>query len=155
MQKVLIAYFSHSGTTKKVAEKLALLTGGELFPIRPMEPYPEGYSAVVAKAKKEVGAGARPAIQAPLPDFSKYSAMLVGYPNWWSTVPMPVLTFLEGADLAGKTVLPFYTHGGGGAGRSVGDVKKACPGALVTVGFDANGATDKRLGDWLSQVGLQ
>ena len=58
------------------------------------------------------------------------------------------------ADLAGKTVLPFYTHGGGGAGRSVGDVKKACPGALVTVGFDANGATDKRLSDWLGQVGL-
>ena len=57
--------------------------------------------------------------------------------------------------LFGKTVLPFYTHGGGGAGRSMGDVKKACPGALVTVGVDANGATDKRLGDWLSQVGLQ
>lgn len=113
-QKVLVAYFSRSGNTRAVANHIKSLTGGDLFEIQVAKPYPEEYHACTEVAKKEKEDNARPALKTKVEDMSSYDVVFVGYPNWWGTTPMPILTFLESYDLSGKTVIPFCTHGGGG-----------------------------------------
>lgn len=110
--KSLIVYYSHSGTTRRLAELITRETGGDLLELVPETAYPQDYNAVVAQAKRELQSGHRPALKTALPDLSAYDMVFVGTPNWWSSPAPPVLTFLEQADAKGATVAPFCTHGG-------------------------------------------
>ncbi|HPT21804.1 MAG TPA: flavodoxin [Bacteroidales bacterium] len=129
--KILIVYFSHSGNTKVIAGYIKDATGGETFEIKPVKDYPSDYNIVVDQAKKEINAGFKPELQGKVADIDKYDVIYVGTPNWWSTMAPPVATFLTSYNLKGKTIIPFVTHGGGGLGRIVTDIRILCPGSDV------------------------
>lgn len=126
-EKILIAYFSHSGNTRFVAEQIQKQTGGTLFEIQPVKAYPGDYTKCVNRSKEEISKGIRPELKNKVPDIKKYDVIFVGSPNWWSTVAPPVATFLVVHDLTGKKVVPFVTHGGAGISHSEEDVRKLCP----------------------------
>jgi len=105
--KVLIAYFSWSGNTDRMADYIASQTGGDLFEIVPEEPYPASYNATGDIALVERDTNARPAIKNLPESIEDYDVIMIGYPIWWHTAPMIIGTFLENYDLTGKAVFPF------------------------------------------------
>ena len=157
--KTLIAYFSWSGNTAKLAQMIADATGGELFAVEPETPYSDDYNAVVDQAKVEQSENARPAVANAVENWEDYDTIFVGYPNWWSDVPMVMLTFMESYDWSGKTVIPFCTSGGGGFGNGISSITAATSGASVLDGFHVNGSrVDGAQNDvtaWLNGLDLQ
>ena len=114
-RKVLVAYFSHSfGNTRKIARMIQRETGGDIFEIKPEQPYTTNHRAVVAQARREIDAGFKPELVAMPENLERYDVIFVGTPNWWNTMAPPVATFLSSHDFAGKTLVPFTTHGGSG-----------------------------------------
>lgn len=111
--RVLIAYFSWGGNTRGIAEEIAGQTGAELFEITPVTPYSDDYNTVLDEAQRDQKEQARPELADHLENMDDYDVILLGYPNWWASIPMPVASFLEEYDLAGKTIIPFCSHGGG------------------------------------------
>ena len=105
--KILVAYFSWSGTSQKQAEAVAAQTGGELYRIERETPYSTDYNTVAyGEAKDEADANARPPLKNPLSSVSDYNKIVLCYPIWWHTAPMVVGTFLERYDWSGKTIYP-------------------------------------------------
>ena len=137
-KKILTAYFSASGTTAKVAGKLAKAINADLFEIKPAQPYTEAdldwrnkqsRSSVEMKDKNS-----RPAIASKIDDMSKYDVVFVGFPIWWYREPSVVDTFMESYDFAGKTIVPFATSGGSGMGDSAKNIQALAPKAKVSDG---------------------
>ena len=152
MKRILTAFYSHSGITKKAAEHINTIVGGEIYEIKEQDPYPRNYNAVVEQAKQEIAKCYQPCLKGSLPNISEYDVIFVGSPNWWSTIAPPLSTFLSSADFTGKTIIPFITHGGGGLNRTVNDIKKLSQGANVLSGFDANNAD--RISAWLKTLDI-
>ena len=149
--KVLVVFFSHTGenyavgnntkgNTHIVAEMIAEATGGRLFEIVPEKAYPETYQECVEVAKQEKERNARPAVRGDIAA-EEYDVVFLGYPNWWSDMPMAVYTFLEKHDWSGKTLLPFCTHEGSGLSGMERKIADACKGATVGRGLALRGAT--------------
>lgn len=155
---VLTVYFSHSGNTRVVAEMISGTAGGKLFEIVPADPYPADYDAVVDQARKERDSGFLPHLKGTVSDMDSYTTVFIGYSNWWSTVPRPVASFLSDYDFTGKTIAPFCTHGGGGMGRSVTDIRELCPRSTVPDGLAIPGGSVNRAQDavagWLRELGI-
>jgi flavodoxin len=155
---ILIAYYSWSGNTRKIAELIERETGGMLFEIKPVQPYTTDYRAVVAQAKEEIEAGFRPELKA-VPKITSYAVVFLGTPIWWHTMAPPLAAFIDRFDLNRKTVVPFHTHGGGGVGSFEKDIAKMCPNSTVKEGFGAYNSggseTTAQIGSWLSSIGLQ
>ena len=127
-RKVLVVYFSHSfGNTRRIARMIQKETGGDIFEIKPEQPYAANHKEVVAQARREIDAGFKPKLVAMPEKLDEYDVIFVGTPNWWNTMAPPVATFLSSHDLSGKTLIPFATHGGSGLGRYPEDMKKLCP----------------------------
>ena len=155
MGKVLVAYFSASGTTARAAREVASATGGELFEIAPREPYTAAdldWRNSRSRSSVEMNDPAcRPELAGGVPDVSGYDAVLLGFPIWWYVEPRVVDTFVEAAGLAGVPVVPFATSGGsgiGGAERSLAEKYPEVdwrPGALLN-------ATN--VADWARGLGL-
>ena len=153
----LIAYFSRAdenyfggalrmvekGNTEIAAEKLAKLTGAELFTIEPIQPYARDYNTCIAQAQEDQQRDARPELKEYPASLEDYDTIYLGYPNYWGTMPMPVFTFLEHFDFTGKTIRPFCTHEGSGMGRSEQDIRRICPGAKVEKGLTIRGSSVK------------
>ncbi|MDR0754624.1 MAG: NAD(P)H-dependent oxidoreductase [Prevotellaceae bacterium] len=156
--KILIACFSWSGNTHELAKQIQQQTGGDLFEITTAKPYPADYSECVNLARKEQQENARPPLAAEVKDMATYDVIFVGYPNWCGSMPMALFTFLEKYDMSGKTVIPFCTHGSGGWGNSVDDLKKLCAKANVLEGFAIRGSAVKQSKDevlkWLEKTGI-
>jgi flavodoxin len=131
-ERVLIAYYTHSGNTERVAETIHREVGGDMHAITPATPYPREYGGILKQAKREIRKGDHPKLSSNLVDIEGYDEIFIGSPNWWSTIAPPVATFLASHDFTGKTILPFCSHGGGGTRRVERDVAKLCPGARVT-----------------------
>ena len=154
----LVAYFSRAGqnyghggvvdlpkgNTEVLAEAIAADLGADLFKIDTVEPYPADYYATTDQAKRELREKARPAIRGPLPSMEGVDAIVLGYPNWWGTMPMAVKTFLDALDLAGVTVAPLCTNEGSGLGGSVGDLRRSYPAANVVEGLSVRGTDAAR-----------
>jgi flavodoxin len=155
---VLIAYFSHSGNTRTVAEMIHTTTRGKMFEIVPADPYPADYDAVVEQARRELDNGFLPRLRGNVADMDAYATVFIGYPNWWNTIPRPVVSFLSEYDFSGKTIAPFCTHGGGGIGRSVADIRALCPKATVADGIAIPGGSvnhaEKTVAGWLRELGI-
>jgi flavodoxin len=155
-KKLLIAYFSHSGNTRTIAEMIQKQSGGEIFEIKAVKIYPEDYDTVVEEAKKELKSGFKPELRTKIVDMSQYEPVFIGYPNWWGTFPAPVKTFLLEHDLTGKTIIPFCTHEGSGLGRSTADISKMCPKSKVADGIAIWGSevstTKNKVSEWLSKI---
>ena len=105
-RKILVAYFSWSGNTQHVAEHIARQTGGTLFRIEPVKPYPTEYTPCTEVAKAEKEQNARPAIKNRVADWDSYDTVFIGCPVWWWTAPMIINTFAESYNFKGKTVRP-------------------------------------------------
>lgn len=146
LSKNLIVYFSRAGYnyskgeivnlekgfTQKVAEVIQEVTGADMFKIEPVEKYSDDYHECVKEARKHKEEDARPDFKDTLGSIDEYETIYLGYPNYCSTMPMHVFTFIEKYNgLKGKTIRPFCTHGGGGLGDSKEDIKKLCPDAKV------------------------
>jgi flavodoxin len=170
--KTLIAYFSRPGSnyvngsivnlpvgnTEITAKKLQNLTGGRLFKIDPANKYSEDYHICTEEAQKELRANARPELSKYLDSIDGYDTIILGFPNWWGTMPMPVWTFLVRYDFSGKTILPLCTNEGSGMGNSEADIKKLCPGADVKRGLAIQGSSvghaDREIEGWIQKAGL-
>lgn len=156
--KTLIAYFSWSGNTENLAEMIQKVTGGDLFAIETETPYTDDYDALVDQAKQEQADNIRPALAAQVENMDDYDTVFIGYPNWWSDVPMAVLTFLESYDWNGKTIIPFCTSGGGGFGNGIDSIEAATEGATILEGFHVGGSSVDGAADdvatWLDGLGL-
>ena len=149
-QKILVAYFSWSGNARALAGQIAAEIGGDLFEIKTVKTYPETYNECIAVARDEQNNNARPALSGGVIAMAQYGTVFLCYPNWWGTLPMGVFTFLESYDFSGKTMYPLITHGGSRFGRSLEDIKKLCPQALIGEGlsisaFDANPKDNTRV----------
>jgi flavodoxin len=133
MGKTLVAYYTYSpdGVTKKTAEAISELTGGDMFAIEPVDSYPTDMQACIAKAKEEIDAGYQPPIKALCDDLASYDTVFVGSPNWCSTIAPPLATFIGKQDFSGKKVAPFLTFGGSGVGKCLEDVASLASGATV------------------------
>lgn len=129
--KTLVAYFSLTGNTKAAAQTIAEETGADLYRIELVTPYPSEYKEQTELAKKELSEGILPPIKPWPENISEYDIVFVGSPVWWGTMATPVRTFLSSGVLKGKTVIPFITHGGGGADQSFADTAKLCDGCQV------------------------
>lgn len=153
--KILIAYYSWGGNTKATAEQIQKAIGGDLFEIVPAKAYPTDYGACVDQAKQEIRQGARPELAKKLEDASKYEVVFVGSPNWWGTMAPPVATFLASNDWTGKTLVPFFTHGGGGVQNCERDVRKMCPGVPMRKAGVFSGSRAKSgsagIADWAKE----
>lgn len=150
---VLIAYFSRAGmnyvggaithlsvgNTEKAAGMVAELTKGSLFRIEPVLKYSEEYQPCTEEAQRELRANARPALVSLPEGPVRYDTVILCYPNWWGTMPMPVWTFLEALDSGGKVILPLCTHEGSGMGRSAKDILTLCPRAKILRGLALRG----------------
>jgi len=117
-EKILIAYYSKTGNTKRAAEEIAKMTGGALHRIVPQKTYPDSYFATIAVAKWESLKGEKPALADKVEGIGGYDKILVGFPIWWYTAPHIIRTFLEHTDFTGKTIILFATSGGSGIGKN-------------------------------------
>lgn len=115
------------GNVSRMASWIQEDIGGDLFSIQTMEPYPSNYDECLERASDEKAEDARPELKEKVENINAYDTVFIGYPNWWYTVPMPVLTFIEENNLADKNIILFCSHGTGGLARSVEDIQKALP----------------------------
>ncbi len=151
-RKVLIAYFSWGGNTRRVARTIREMIGGDLYEIRTAVPYAENYKAAVEQARQERGRGTLPELAGGLPDMGNYDVVFLGYPIWWGVEPLAVDAFATAAGLDGKTVLPFATSGNTGIESSVERLKTLFPNAEIRAGVLAN--LTSRLQPWLEANGM-
>ena len=168
--KTIIIFFSRAGenydvgvvdvgNTEMIVNYLEEVTNiTAIYKIIPETPYPENYKQTVDLAEQEKKSGARPKIQNPLTDISKYDTILLGYPIWHGNLPNIVINQLELLDFEGKTIYPFNTHGGSGKGNSINDIKTYAPKAIVKDGFDLKGSYARKsdsqedIKKWLNEV---
>lgn len=154
MAKSLVLYFSRAGNnysnagikhidignTEVIANFIQEFTGADMFKMEPLNEYPEDYMKCTEVAQEELRDDARPELKEYIEDISEYDIIYIGFPNWWSTMPMPVWTQLEKLDFAGKTIKPFVTHEGSGFGRSLSDLADLCSGANIEKGLSIQGS---------------
>ena len=156
MSKKLVAYFSASGVTAKVAERLANAIGADLYEIKPEEAYTTAdldWTNRNSRSSREMNDKTfRPAVAGKVADMGQYDTVYVGFPIWWYVAPTIINTFLEGYDFAGKTVIPFATSGSSGMGKTNAELKSSCPEAKLVEGkrFSAN-ASETELAAWAAQ----
>lgn len=127
------------GNLRLLAEYISEETGAEIFSIRTVDMYPTGYRDTTDLATEEKNGNARPALSTHLENMDDYDVIYLGYPNWWGTLPMPVVSFLEEYDFTGKTIIPFASYEGSGLGSGVSMIKELCPEAEVLDGFAVRG----------------
>lgn len=157
--RILVAYFSATGSTRGVAEHIADIVGADLFEIAPEEPYTGAdldYRDASSRASREQDdPAARPAIHGEVEDMGQYGVVFLGYPIWHGQAPKIISTFLEGCDLSGKTVIPFCTSGGSGIDGSEGALNALAPQARWRSGerFGA-GASREAVKDWVDGLEL-
>lgn len=172
MAKTLIAYFSHAGqnythggigyleigNTEVAAKKLNKMVDSDLFYIDTVKKYPDDHIEKIGIAKREFQENARPELNARVENMDKYETVIVAFPNWWTTMPMALFTFLESYDFSGKVICPLITHGGSGFSNSLNDIAKLCPNSTITEGLAINGDdvanSDAALQNWLKKLGL-
>lgn len=158
MTKTLTAYFSRSGNTRTVAEDIQKITGSDIFEIKTERKYSDDYRTCVEEGRKERESDARPKLSSHVIDMSKYDTIILGYPNWFGTIPMAVFTFLEEYDFSGKKIAPFCTNGGSRLGSSVSDIKKLCQKSEILEGLPISDSkideSKAIVSDWIKKLRL-
>ncbi len=156
--KVLVCYFSATGTTEKAARRIAEITGGTLHNIEPAKLYTYAdlnWRDSLSRSYVEMhNRDFRPALKDSVTDMSDFSVVFIGYPNWWNTHPTIINTFIEANDLQGKTVIPFMTSGGSNIFNSENELHEAYPGIKWAKGLLMNNVSDDDIKDWLKENGL-
>lgn len=169
-QNVLIAYYSHAGdtyvngkikylevgNTKVVAKKIQEILACDSFEIQALKVYPKEYEECTKVAKEELENNIKVKLVNSIDSIASYDTILLGYPNWWGTMPLPVQTFLAAYDFSNKDVYPFCTHEGSGMGNSIQDIQKLLPQANVKNGLAIKGSSvadsEQDLRTWLQAI---
>ncbi|MCM1296304.1 MAG: flavodoxin [Muribaculaceae bacterium] len=157
MSRKLVAYFSASGTTARLAETLAEAIGADIFEIKPEVPYTQAdlnWQDATSRSSVEMkDSASRPAIAAKRDNMAEYDTIYVGFPIWWYVAPTIINTFLESYDLTGKTIIPFATSGGSSMGKTNEKLAPSCKGATLLQGrvFQAN-ARGAELAAWAGEL---
>ena len=155
-KKVLVVYYSYSGNTKLIAQKIQQITNADIFEIKTVKPYPSNYQEVVEQAAKEKQTDFRPEIQSTEANISQYDIIFLGTPVWWYTMAPPVKTFMSKNKFDGKIIMPFCTHGGGGAAATFGDMQTLAPKAKILKGMEiyerGNLNTSSEITKWIEQT---
>lgn len=158
MSEKLIAFYSRAdenyvngmikmldiGNTEVAAGIIQELTGADMFKIEQLQEYSKNYNECIAQAQSDQKRDARPELKAYPESINNYDIIYLGFPNYWSTMPMAVFTFLEHFDFSGKTIMPFCTHEGSGMGSSERDIRRLCPKAQVEKGLAIHGGSVSR-----------
>ena len=157
--KVLVVYFSCTGTTKKTAEYISDGLDAVLYEIKPADPYTNAdlnYNDDDSRCTKEMkDPDSRPAISGSVTDMSQYDIVFIGYPIWWGVAPRILSTFIESYDFSGKTVIPFCTSGSSDIGSSGTNLEKLTSGATWLSGKRFSGVTSRSdVIDWVNSLGL-
>ena len=149
MPTTLVAYFSATGTTMDVANRLARATDSDLFAIAPADPYTSADLNWRDKQSRSTLEAAdpscRPSISSRVEHIEDYNTIFLGFPIWWYVAPAIIKTFLESYDLAGKTVVLFATSGGSGMGKTASVLKACAPDTKIVDGGILNNASDAEL----------
>lgn len=149
MSKTLVAYFSASGVTKRLAKTLASAIGADLYEIVPENPYTNedlNWQNKNSRSSVEMNDKSyRPAVSGKVDNMENYDMIFVGFPIWWYVAPTIINTFLEQYDLTGKKIIPFATSGGSGMGKTNDGLKNSCKGATLIEGkrFSAGASADE------------
>lgn len=151
--KILVAYFSWGGTTQRMAQAIADLTGADLYRIVPAVPYPTDYTECTQVARAELDNNARPAINGTVGNFDDYDIVFIGCPVWWHTTPMIINTFTESYDFEGKIVVPFCTYASTYRDETLANIVALTPKASHLCGYGSTGNTSGVEG-WLRQIGI-
>ena len=146
------------GNTQYVALLIQQMTGGDIFRIEAVKPYPKEHRTLVAQAKEEQGRREKPVIAGNIGNMAAYDTIFIGYPNWWADIPMILYTFLESHDLSNKTIIPFVTHGGSGFSNTIGTISRLQPKARVVkdgfvVSRDSVDGAEPEVAKWLARLG--
>jgi len=155
--RVLVAYFSRSGNTRVIAGYIGRSLGAEVFEIQPAQPYPEDYYQTVEQARRERDSGFKPLLKGRVAKLDAYDVVYLGFPIWGETAPPVIRSFLAAHDLADKTLIPFITHGGYGAGDSLKVVAAHAPRArlqeaALVMQADQERQTTEQVSRWLGDV---
>ncbi len=159
MNKKLVAYFSASGVTAKVAQTLAEAIDADIFEIAPKVPYTRAdlnWMDKNARSTIEMNdPTSRPEIEAKPGNMNEYDTVFVGFPIWWYVAPTIINTFLESCNLTGKTIIPFATSGGSGMGKTNEKLAPSCSGARLLEGkVWGSGVSGKELAAWVESLGI-
>ena len=156
MGKKLVAFFSASGTTRKIAEMIAQAAEADLYEIMPKQPYSKAdlnwmdkksRSSVEMNDKKF-----RPEITDMDVQIDKYDEILLGFPIWWYVAPTIINTFLEKYDFSGKKIVLFATSGGSGFGNTVSELKPSAPDAVIVDGKVFHKAAKQEIAEWIKSI---
>ncbi len=154
--KTLVAFFSATGTTKALAEKVAAVTGGDLYEIKPEVPYTSAdldWTVKTSRSSVEMAdKNSRPAIVKDLENAGDYGTIYIGFPVWWYTAPTIINTFLETYDFSGKNVVFFATSGGSTVDKANAQFKEQYPAIKWTAGKVLNRATDEDVKAWVESL---
>ena len=124
-----------------------------------MHPYSDDYNTVLDEAQRDQNAQARPELASHVEHMEDYDTILLGYPNWWASIPMPIASFLEEYDFSGKTIIPFCSHGGGRFGQSLTAIEKLVPdaelGEALSVHYSGGTSLSDDIREWLDSNEIQ
>ena len=157
--KILVAYFSATGTTKGVAEHIANGLNADIYEIVPEEPYTDAdldYNDNNSRTTIEMNdPDARPVISGSVENMEQYDTVFIGYPIWWGEAPRIASTFMESYDFSGKTIVPFCTSGGSGIGSSASNLERLTSGATWLDGRRLNGSDSQdTVMEWVNSLDL-
>ena len=156
MSKILVAYFSASGVTRKMANKLAVLADADTYEIKPEVLYSKADLNWMDKNSRSSiemsNKSMRPAIIKEELDLAKYDTILLGFPIWWYVAPTIINTFLESYDFTGKRIVLFATSGGSGFGNTVNELKGSAKDAIITEGILLHNASDKKIKEFIENL---
>lgn len=153
---ILIAYFTRTNNTGTVAQAIADLTGGTLYRIETVDPYPEDYTECTEVAREELENGTRPELSGTVENMEQYDIVFIGCPVWWGDAPMPIWSFLESDeyDFAGKTVIPFCTYATTGWEATLDRIVTLTPDSEHLDGFHVSGRNTSDVESWLREIGI-
>ena len=139
-QKILVLYYSETGTTKTVAEELQQQLGADIEAVEAVVPYTGNFQETIQRSGRERESGELPAIKPLKSRIADYDVVFLGYPIWFGTYAMPIATLVKEQDFAGKTIVPFCTFGSGGLNSSADALRSALPKAKIQRGYGVRAA---------------
>lgn len=153
---ILIAYFTRTNNTGTVAQAIADLTGGTLYRIETVVPYPEDYTECTEVAREELENSIRPELSGTVENMEQYDTIFVGCPVWWGDAPMPIWSFLESEEynFTGKTVIPFCTYASTGRDATLQRIVALTPDSEHLEGFGTSGRNINGVEAWLRKIGI-
>ena len=158
-QKMLVLYYSETGTTKAVAQELQKQTGADIESIEAVEPYTGNFQETIQRGQREMQSGKMPALKPLTKKVADYDIIFLGYPIWFGTYANPIITLVQEQDFAGKRIVPFCTFGSGGLNTSSDALRKALPKAKIEEGYGVRtarvAAAEKELDRFLKENGYK